>query len=117
MAFAYLIEANIAEIIQRRSLNPPLWEECMRKLITLIVLGSVALVSADQYNQFFANRADSFPSWNYNGSYCQSYNENYHYKKNQRQNAQNYYRDQPNIYDYYLRNQRQDAQNYYLINN
>lgn len=67
----------------------------MKKLFSLIALGSFALVSADQYYQPYGNNqsygAGSCPSCNNGGYYQNEYNGNY-YQQNQRQNSQgNYY--------------------------
>ena len=61
-----------------------------------MALGSVALVSADQYNQPYGNGADFCPSCNNGGGY---------------------YQDQPNNGNYYQQNQRQSSQGYYQRNN
>jgi osmotically-inducible protein OsmY len=89
----------------------------MKKLFTLVALGSVALVSADQYNQSYGNGACNGPSCNNGGGYYQdhSYNGNYN-QQNQRQNSQGYYQDQSNNSNYNQQNQRQNSQGYYQQN-
>jgi osmotically-inducible protein OsmY len=62
----------------------------MKKLLTLIALGSASLVSADQYGQPYGS-----------GSGCPSCN-----------NGGGYYQDQPNNGNYYQQNQRQNPQGY-----
>lgn len=84
----------------------------MRKVFTLVALGSVALLSADQYSG----------NSNYQG---QPTNSNY-YPQNPRQGAQGYYqRDNVDANyqgqtandNYYQQNQRQGSQGYYQRNN
>jgi osmotically-inducible protein OsmY len=62
----------------------------MKKLFTIIALGSTALVSANQYYQPYGN-----------GSNCPSCN-----------NGGGYYQEQPNNSNYYQQNQRQGSQGY-----
>ena len=71
----------------------------MKKLFTLLALGSVTVASADQYNQPYGNGAVS-PSYNSGWSYYQDQpnNDNY-YQQNPRQNSQGYYQ-RNNEYDY-----------------
>lgn len=64
----------------------------MKKLFALIALGSVSLVSADQYYQPYGS-----------GPGCPSCNNGEGY----------YYQDQPNTGNYYQQNQRQSPQGYY----
>lgn len=80
----------------------------MKKLFTLIALGSVALVSADQYYQPYGNGSSNCPSCNNGGGYYQDQpNNGNYYPQNQRQSPQgNYQRDDRN----YQRNNQYDYQ-------
>ena len=78
----------------------------MKNLFTLIALGSVAFISADQYNPPYGNRTGSCPSCNNGGRYYQD----------QSNNGGRYYQDQSNNGNY-QQDQRQNSQGYYQRSN
>ncbi len=79
----------------------------MKKIFTLIALGSVALVSADPSYQPYGNGTSNCPSCN-NGRYYQDQaNNGNYYQQNQRQNPQGYYQDDTRNYQ---RNNQNDYQ-------
>lgn len=80
----------------------------MKKLFTLIALGSVTFVSADQYE----NEMSSFSS---DGNYYQDPNSSNYYQQNQRQSSQKYFQDDDqnwqrnNAYNYQQQSPRNQA--------
>src|SRR4051794_11123274 len=84
--------------------------EKMKKLFTLITLGSAACVSADQYNQSYGKEADSYPSYNGGSYYQDQTNDGNYYQQNQRQSSQSYYQQQSPKTQSYEQNQQDDSQ-------
>lgn len=79
----------------------------MKKIFTLITLGSAVFVTADQYNQPYGYRDCTGPSCR------EGYNEDNYYQQNQRQNSQGYYQRDDRYNQYDQQNYRQqDSQLY-----